>query len=72
MRGLVDTKGELFGYRVGMKLYTLDDQLTGYIQEELIVDLHGSPVWRVVGDAVYTLKEMIPVGYFGADRPNYY
>ena len=72
MRGLVDRKGELFAYLRGASLFTIDGEETGRIEGNFIVDLAGKKIWRVVGDAVYTLKENEPVGFFGAERPDEY
>ena len=72
MRGLVDRKGELFGYLRGDTLFTVDGEETGRIQGNFVVDLAGKKIWRVVGDAVYTLVENEPVGYFGAERGHHF
>ena len=72
MRGLIDRKGETFAYLEGDQLYTMDGELTGYLRDDFIVDLAGSKVWRVVGDAVYTKNGQEPVGFFGGSRsPRY-
>lgn len=68
-RGLIDPKGEQFGYLVGTTLYTLDDEATGRMQGNFIVDMDGNRMWRVEGDAVYTM-EGHPVGYLGEERPD--
>lgn len=68
MRGLTDTKGELFGYLEGGTLYTLDDEPSGRLEGEHIVDLQGNPVWRVIGDGVYSLDGMQTIGYLGEER----
>ena len=70
MRGLVDRKGEQFAYLLGNVLYTMDDEPSGRLEGEYIVDLAGNPVWRVVGDGVYTLNWMETVGYLTAERPD--
>lgn len=67
-RGLVDRKGELFAWLRGNTLYTLDDQPSGRIEGGFVVDLAGSPVWRVYGDGVYTLDGFEPIGYFTSER----
>lgn len=72
MRGLIDRKGEMFGYLIGNQLYTLDDELTGYVDGRHIVDLQGKRVWRVIGDAVYMLDGIEVVGFFGSERPHQY
>ncbi|MEZ4517240.1 MAG: hypothetical protein R3C44_10505 [Chloroflexota bacterium] len=68
MRGVVDRKGEQFGYVVGDQLYTLDDELSGRLKGEFIVDLAGNPVWRLVGDGIYTLDGLESIGFLTADR----
>lgn len=69
MRGLVSPKGEQFGYLVGNLLYTMDDEPSGRLEGDHVVDLAGNPVWRVVGDGVYSLDGMETIGYFTAERP---
>ena len=49
-------------------IYTLDDEPTGHIQGDFVVDLAGNKVWRLVGDGLYTLREMEPVGYLGTEK----
>ncbi len=71
MRGLVDRKGEMFAYLIGDQLFTLDDELTGYVRGRHIVDLRGAEVWLVVGDAVYMPDGMEPVGFFTEERPQW-
>lgn len=71
MRGLVDRKGETFAYLVGDQLFTIDDELTGYLRNRSIIDLQGSEVWLVVGDAVYMPDGMEPVGFFTEERPQW-
>lgn len=68
MRGVVDRKGELFAYLKGDTLYTLDDEATGRRKGDFILDLKGNPVWRIVGDALYSLDEMESIGYLSAER----
>lgn len=68
-RGLIDPKGEQFGYVYGGTLYTLDDEATGRVQGQYIVDLDGNRMWRIEGDAVYTI-DGITVGYLGEERPD--
>ncbi len=68
MRGLVDRKGEQFAYFVGNTLYTLDDEPTGRIQGQFIVDMSGSRMWRVVGDGIYSLDGMETIGFIGSER----
>jgi hypothetical protein len=69
MRGLIDQKGEQFAYLEGNTLYTLEGEVSGYLRGEFIVDLEGNPVWRVVGDGLYSLDGMETIGYLGAERP---
>ena len=69
-RGLMDKHGELFGYLYGDTLYTLDDEPTGRIEGDYIVDMEGNRIWRLHGDGVYTLENLEPVGYFGEERPD--
>ena len=68
MRGIVDRKGEMFAYEQNGVIFTLDDEPTGRIQGDFVIDLAGNKVWRVVGDGLYTLVEMEPVGYLGAEK----
>lgn len=65
-RGLIDRKGELFAYLRGATLYTLDDEVTGTLEEGYIVDTAGNRVWRVEGDALRTLDGSETVGYLGS------
>lgn len=71
-RGLMDRKGEQFAYLYGTTLYTMDDEATGRIEGEYIVDMQGNPVWRLQGDGVYTIDGHEAVGYFGESRPDRY
>jgi hypothetical protein len=70
MRGLVSPKGEQFGYVIGNNLFTMDDEPSGRLEGEYIVDLAGNPVWRVVGDGVYSLNGMETIGYLTTERPD--
>jgi hypothetical protein len=72
MRALLDYKGEVFGYLRGTTLYTLNDEETGKLTAEYVVDLAGNPVWRVYGDGVYSLDGFLPIGYFGPEMPPEY
>lgn len=72
MRGLIDRKGEQFGYFVDKMLYTLEGEPTGRIRGEFVVDLAGNPMWRLVGDGVYTLDSGETVGYIGSEIPDQY
>ena len=71
MRGLIDPKGEQFAYLSGGVLYTLDDEPTGRLEEDHIVDLAGNRMWRVIGDGVYSLDGTETIGYFGGERDDY-
>ncbi|MEJ2749986.1 MAG: hypothetical protein P8183_19080 [Anaerolineae bacterium] len=67
MRGLIDRKGEQFAYLQGSVLYTLEGEATGRREGEFIVDLSGKQMWRIVGDAVYSLNGMESIGYFSSE-----
>ena len=66
MQGMIDFKGELFGYREGDQIFTVEGEKTGVVEGRFILDLRGSRRWQIMGDAIYTLKYE-PVGYFGAE-----
>ncbi len=68
MRGIVSPKGEQFGYLLGDVIYTIEDEPSGRLQGQFIVDLAGNPVWRVVGDGVYSLDGMETIGYLTGER----
>ncbi len=68
MRGIVSPKGEQFGYVIGDTVYTLDDEPSGRIQGQHVVDMAGNPVWRVVGDGIYSLDGMETIGYLTGER----
>jgi hypothetical protein len=68
-RGLLDTKGELFAYLEGNRLYSLDGELTGYLKGGYIVDTAGNRVWLVQQDGVYTLGGGRAIGYFSGWTP---
>lgn len=70
MRGLIDRKGEQFAYLQGSTLYTLDGEATGRREGDFIVDMAGKRVWRIVGDAVYSLDGMESIGYFSGEKPD--
>ncbi len=67
MRGLIDRKGEQFAYLEGNILYTLEGEPTGRMQKDFILDLAGNPMWRVVGDGVYSLDGMETIGYLSSE-----
>jgi hypothetical protein len=68
-RGLYDRNGELFAYVEGDILYTVDGEPTGRIKDKNIVDMGGNPIWRIIGDGVYSMDSMEAVGYFGSEGP---
>jgi len=68
-RGLCDSKGELFGYVDGLVLYSLDNEPTGRIENDYIVDLEGNKIWRIYNDGVYSLDSMEAVGYLTDRTP---
>ena len=68
MRGLIDRKGEQFAYLQGNVLYTLEGEPTGRLEGEFIVDTAGNQVWRVIGDAVYSLDGAESIGYLGSEK----
>lgn len=72
MRGLVSPKGEQFGYVIGDTLYTMDDEPTGRLRGEFIVNMAGDPIWRLVGDGVYSLNSMETIGYLTSERSENY
>jgi len=72
MRGIVSPKGEQFGYIIGDTLYTLDDEPSGRIRGEVVVDMAGNPVWRIVGDGLYSLNGMETIGYMTGARIDEY
>ena len=69
MRGVVDKKGEQFAYVLGNVLYTLEDEPTGRLEGDFIVDLAGNRMWRVVGDAIYSLDGAETIGFLGGEAP---
>lgn len=72
MRGLIDRKGEQFAYLQGDTLFTLGGEPTGRLRDGFIEDMAGSPIWRVVGDAVYTLDSSETIGFFSDERDDQY
>lgn len=68
MRGLVSPKGEQFGYVIGDSLYTMDDEPSGRLRGEYVVNMVGDPVWRIVGDGIYSLDGMETIGYLTSER----
>jgi hypothetical protein len=71
MRGIVDPNGEQFGYVRGDLLYTLDDEVSGRIKGQYVEDLAGNKVWRIIGDGVYNVDTLEPVGYLTEPSPNF-
>ncbi|MCO5187806.1 MAG: hypothetical protein M9941_08275 [Anaerolineae bacterium] len=72
MRGIVDHKGEQFGYLDGNRLYTLDGETSGFLREGYIVDLAGNPVWRVIGDCLYKPGTFEQVGFLSEGKNSEY
>ena len=72
MRSLIDRKGEQFAYFEGVVLFTPDGVPTGRIEGELILDVAGNPMWRIVGDAVYALDSSETIGYIGSEMSDGY
>ena len=68
-RGLCDPKGELFAYLDGLVLYSLDNEPTGRIENDFIVDTNGNKIWRIYNDGVYSLDSMEAVGYISDRTP---
>ncbi len=68
MRGLIDTKGEQFGYLRANTLYTLDGEPTGHLELNYIVDLSGKRIWRIIGDGVYALDGIKAIGYLTVNK----
>ena len=68
MRSLTDKKGEQFAYLENNVLYDMDGVATGSLEGDFIVDLAGKPVWRVVGDCVYTRDSSESIGFLGGDH----
>jgi hypothetical protein len=68
MRGLIDTKGEQFGYLQANTLYTLDGEPTGHLELNYIVDLSGKRIWRIIGDGVYALDGIKAIGYLTVNK----
>lgn len=68
MRALIDRNGEQFAYLIGNTLFTMDDEPSGRLEGEYIVDLAGKPVWRVVGDGVYAVRGLETIGYLTEER----
>ena len=46
----------------------MDDEPSGRLAGEYILDLAGKPVWRVVGDGVYALRGLETIGYLTEER----
>jgi len=69
MRGVIDKNGEQFAYVLGNVLYTLDDEPTGRVEGDFILDLAGNRMWRVVGDAICSLDGTETIGFLGGAAP---
>ncbi len=72
MRGIYGRKGEQFAYLQGDMLFTLEDEHTGYLREEFIVDIRENQIWRVVGDAIYTIDGNQTIGFIGSEVSHRY
>jgi hypothetical protein len=46
----------------------MDDEPSGHIEGQLVIDLAGNPVWRIVGDGLYSLDGMETIGYISSGR----
>ena len=68
MHGIVDRKGEQFAYVENNVVFTMDGEPTGYVQKRAVVDLAGAPVWRIIGDCIYQMGSLEPVGFFTSPR----
>ena len=71
VRGLISPKGEIFAYIQGSDLFTLDHEQSGRVEGEFIVNLAGSPVWRLIGDGVYSLDRQETIGFLSTPRPEW-
>ncbi len=72
MRGLIDRKGEQFAYIVGNVVYTLDDEPTGRLEDNFILDLAGNQRWRVNGDGIYSLDNSETIGFLSSEVSDEY
>jgi hypothetical protein len=70
MRGIIDKNGEQFAYVLGNVVYTLDDEPTGRLEDDFVLDLAGNRMWRVVGDAIYSLDGTETIGFLGGAAPD--
>lgn len=68
MKGICDYRGECFGYIIADKLYDLEDNLAGIIENNAIKALDGTLIWHIDRDGVYD-KHWQAVGYIGGARP---
>lgn len=68
MRGLMDRDGEQIGYVRGSIVYTMEDEVTGQIVGDKIVDIEGNPIWHLRGDGVYRLDKSEAIGYLTQER----
>ena len=67
MRGIYGRKGEQFAYLQGDMLFTLEGEHTGFLKKEFIVDLKENKIWRIVGDAIYSLDGNETIGFIGSE-----
>lgn len=68
MRGIIDPQGEPFAYLLGNTVYTLDDEPTGTLEGNFIVDLSGNRIWRLEGHGIYSLDDNEVIGYLSAEK----
>lgn len=68
MRGLFDRKGEQFGYLVADTIYTLEGVPTGHLQGDFVMDMAGNPMWRKIGDGIYSVDGDVTIGYLTEDK----
>ena len=68
-QGIYDTRGELFGYVDGDRVYDLNGDLLGEIRRagkrRAVYALGGEKVWNLSGDGLFSLK-WEEVGYLGS------
>jgi hypothetical protein len=70
MRGLMDVNGEQFAYLEADTVYTLEGEPTGRLAGSFIVDLVGNPIWRRIGDGIYTVNGSEAIGYVTEEKPD--
>lgn len=67
MRGVYDYRGECFGYIVRNKLYDLDNNHVGYIEEKAVTSLDHRLIWHVDRDGLYD-KHWHTIGYISGPK----